>query len=278
MKDIEFELPNYTLRGFTNGNIDAPILLCLHGWLDNSASFQPLNQYLSDFHVIAIDLPGHGLSDHKSPDAYYHFIDWVSDLYTLCEQESWAQLNIVGHSMGAMIATAFAAAFPEKVKSIVLIDSIGFITNPADNTTQQLRDGITSRVNLQTKKLRHHTTEDSAISARQRVSDLSYNNAKLLTLRSLVQTDAGFIWRYDTKLQLISPYRLSEQQAKNLIHHIQSPCLLICGKSGADFVKKALDYYLPLFNDISCYHLVGGHHVHMEQPKDVAQMIQTFLK
>ena len=72
MKDIEFELPNYTLRGFTNGNIDAPILLCLHGWLDNSASFQPLNQYLSDFHVIAIDLPGHGLSDHKSPDAYYH--------------------------------------------------------------------------------------------------------------------------------------------------------------------------------------------------------------
>lgn len=278
MKKIEFKLPNYTLRGLSNDNVNAPILLCLHGWLDNAASFQPISHYLSDYHVIAIDLPGHGVSDHKGNDAYYHFIDWVSDLYILFEQEHWTCQNILGHSMGAMIAMAFAAAFPEKVKSIVLIDSIGFITTPADNTTQQLRDGITSRVNLQTKKLRYHTTEASAISARKKVSDLSYNNAKLLTLRNLLQTDAGFIWRYDPKLQLVSPYRLSEQQAKNLVQNIKCPALLICGESGADFVKKALDYYLPLFNDISCYHLVGGHHVHMEQPEAVARMTQTFLK
>ena len=56
MQPITFQLPHLTLRGLTNGNEQAPVLLCLHGWLDNAASFEPLSQYLSKYHVIAIEI------------------------------------------------------------------------------------------------------------------------------------------------------------------------------------------------------------------------------
>ena len=56
-----------TLRGLRWGSTgDAPIL-ALHGWLDNAASFVRLAPLLADADVVAIDLPGHGYSDHSPP-------------------------------------------------------------------------------------------------------------------------------------------------------------------------------------------------------------------
>ena len=47
------------------GQQGKPLLIALHGWLDNGASFLPLAPYLADFHLVCVDLPGHGHSDHK---------------------------------------------------------------------------------------------------------------------------------------------------------------------------------------------------------------------
>lgn len=278
MQPITFQLPHLTLHGLSNGNEKAPVLLCLHGWLDNAASFEPLSQYLSKYHVIALDLAGHGFSDHRSADAYYHFVDWLSDLLALFEQQQWQALDIVAHSMGAMIASAFAAALPERVKSLTLIDSIGFITTPVSDTCQQLREGILSRAKLPYRNKRYHETLDSAVQARIKVSDLSYDNAKHIVKRSLQESEHGFSWRYDRKLQLVSPYRFSEAQAIELIKHIRCRCLLIYGNSGENFVKAAIAIYQPLFQDMSSHHLVGGHHIHMEEPEQVAQLIENFLR
>ena len=87
IKEITFSSGSKKIAALTNGNDQAPLLLCLHGWLDNAASFQPLMPYLADYHVIAIDWPGHGLSSHRSEDAHYHFIDWIYDLVKLFKSQ-----------------------------------------------------------------------------------------------------------------------------------------------------------------------------------------------
>ncbi len=277
-----------SLHGLSTGVAEKKdnIVLCLHGWLDNAASFLPLMPYLqqnlADKHIVAIDWSGHGNSSHKSLDAHYHFIDWVYDLLQLFEFNEWQYIDIVAHSMGGMVASAFAAAFPEKVKSLTLIDSIGFLSAKAEQTTQQLHDGMLSRLKSSTKKLKNqqkkfHPSLESAVKARVAVSDLKYEQAQVLVERGLLKEPQGFSWRSDIRLRNTSPYRLTLKQSQQLVRDIKCPVQLIYGSTGMDMVNSGIEHFGPLFKQLSSYELAGGHHVHMEQPEKTAELVKYFL-
>lgn len=287
-KEIKFTFETMTLQGLVCGNDNQSnnIVLCLHGWLDNAASFSPLMPYFQQSmpqkQFIAIDWPGHGNSSHKSLDAHYHFIDWVYDLLQLFELKQWQQVDIVAHSMGGMVASAFAAAFPEKVKSLTLLDSIGFISAEAEQTTKQLRDGMLSRFKNNARQVKNrtiklHPSAESAIKARVSVSDLKYEQAEILVKRGLLQEEQGFSWRTDSRLRNTSPYRLTLKQAQQFICDIKCPVQLIYGSKGLDMVNSGIDLFGPLFDQFTSVELAGGHHVHMEQPEKVAKLVQYFL-
>lgn len=278
IKEIEFTLGQQKIAALTNNNNDAPILLCLHGWLDNAASFLPLLPYLGDYHVIAIDWPGHGMSSHRSADAHYHFIDWVYDLVQLFDKQQWSNIDIVAHSMGGMVASAFAAAFPEHVKTLTLIDSIGFLTLASEKTTGQLRQGMLSRLSRGDSKNRFHPTLSSAVTARTMVSDLNKQCAELIVKRGIVQVEHGIKWRSDGRLRAVSPYRLTIEQAQQLISDVTVPSQLLYGDKGMEMVNLGLKTFAGLFDSLLTHELVGGHHVHMEQPKKTAQLITDFTK
>ena len=247
IEEISFNLGELTLTGLAYGAEHDDLVLCLHGWLDNAASFIPLMPKLKGKRVIAIDWPGHGLSSHRSADAHYHFIDYVYDLLLLCEKNNWQNLNIVAHSMGGMIASAFAAAFPEKVQSLTLLDSIGFISSDAQESTHHLRKGMLSRLKNNQKNgpdgavnKKIHLTIDSAINARVQVSDLDFKQAKLLVTRGSIEQGGGYVWRADSRLRNMSPYRLTLRQAEQFIKDITIPVQLIYGDKGLPMVKTGL--------------------------------------
>ncbi|NQZ05910.1 MAG: alpha/beta hydrolase [Algicola sp.] len=277
MKETSFRLPHITLAGFTNGNVGKPPLLLLHGWLDNAGSFETMLPYLSRFHVIAVDLPGHGLSQHRSLDAHYHFVDWVYDVSQLIEHLHWDSLSIVGHSMGGSIATVVAAALPQKIKNIVLIDSIGLMTTPATQTCEQLRQGINSRVRLAGKDKPRHPTFESAMLARVLVGDLKEEQVSILLKRGLEVCNDGYRWRSDQRLRTHSVMRFTFEQATNLINNIQCPVLMIEGDKGAKMVKRNRELYQAHFADLHCNHMPGGHHCHMEYPETAAQLVNDFI-
>ncbi|GLX77071.1 alpha/beta hydrolase [Thalassotalea insulae] len=278
LREVSFDLRELTLSGLAKGDSNAPLVLCLHGWLDNAASFTPLMQTLNDYQLIALDWPGHGHSEHRGQDAHYHFIDYVYDLLLLFETQQWPAIDIVAHSMGGMIASAFAAAFPEKVKSLTLIDSIGFISAKAEQTTEQLRSGMLSRLKLKGKRKPVHPSLESAITARRQVSDLRYQDAKLIVERGLVEYLGGVTWRADSRLRNTSPYRLTLEQAKQFIKDIQAPVQLIYGDQGLVLVEYGLAEYGPLFQNFIAHQLPGGHHIHMEQAEKVSSLIQSFIE
>jgi pimeloyl-ACP methyl ester carboxylesterase len=282
-EEVSFNLGELTLTGLAFGDPNDELVLCLHGWLDNAASFLPMMPYLKGKRVIAIDWTGHGLSSHRSADAHYHFIDYVYDLLLLWEKNQWDKIDIVAHSMGGMISSAFAAAFPEKVKSLTLLDSIGFISSEAQESTEHLRKGMLSRLknNAQkssvAKKKKVHPSLDSAINARVQVSDLNFNQAKLLVERGCIELDNGFIWRADSRLRNTSPYRLTLEQAKQFIQDITIPVQLIYGDKGLSFVQSGLKEFAPLFQNFTSHKLMGGHHFHMEEPERTTKQILEFI-
>src|SRR5689334_20097331 len=94
-----------TIRGLryhvrTWGNENAPKLVMLHGWMDVSASFQFLVDALEkDWHVLAPDWRGYGLSEW--PQDGYWFHDYIGDLDALVREISPdAPVDLVGHSLG----------------------------------------------------------------------------------------------------------------------------------------------------------------------------------
>ena len=291
IKEVIYTFDTMSLQGLTCGTEDQKdnIVLCLHGWLDNAASFSPLMPYfeqnLPDKNIIAVDWPGHGNSSHKSLDAHYHFIDWVYDLLQLFELNQWQRVDIVAHSMGGMVASAFAAAFPEKVKSLTLIDSIGFISAKTEQSTKQLRDGMLSRFKSSDlglkqagqKKKNYHSSVDSAVKARVSVSDLNYEHAKLIVERGIIREVQGYRWRSDVRLRNTSPYRLTLKQAQQFIRDIKCPVQLIYGSEGMEFVNVGIKDFGALFQQFSSVELKGGHHVHMEQPQKTVNLVKHFL-
>ncbi|GHE78549.1 alpha/beta fold hydrolase [Thalassotalea profundi] len=276
-EEISFDLGEITLRGMAWGKESNEIILCLHGWLDNAASFLPIAPYFQGKRVIAIDWPGHGFSSHRSQDAHYHFIDYVYDLLKLFELNQWQSIDIIGHSMGGMIASAFTAAFPERVNTLSLIDSIGFISAKEHESTQQLRDGMLSRLAISTKKKAVHPLLSSAIKARVAVSDLTYQDAELIVKRGVIKHSDGYIWSSDNRLRMTSPYRLTLSQAEQYIRDISRPVLLVYGDKGLDMVTLGIKNFGPLFKSLLMKKLSGGHHLHMEIPELVAKEVLSFI-
>jgi len=276
-EEICFDLSDASIHGLAQGADESDIVLCLHGWLDNANSFLPMMPYFKNKRVIAIDWPGHGFSSHRSMDAHYHFIDWVYDLAKLFDINQWQSVDIVGHSMGGMIATAFAAAYPEKVKTLTLIDSIGFVSSDVESTTEQLRKGLASRLKGQNKLKTAHPSFESAVKARVAVSDLAFEQAALIVKRGLVKQGDTYTWRSDSRLRYTSPYRLTLEQAKQLIKDVQCPVNLIYGTKGLDAVQAGIKEFSPLFQQFELQEFAGGHHLHMEYPEQVALLINEFL-
>jgi len=295
IEQLSYQLDDLTLAALACGDKNNQPVLCLHGYLDNAASFVPLmkqiaqeNELLSNRYIIALDWPGHGHSDHRSSGAHYHFFDYVSDLLTLFSHNNWQSIDIVAHSMGAMIASAFAAAFPEKVKSLTLIDSFGFICAPAEQTTNQLRKGVMSRV--KTVKPNRTFTEDMAVKARLHVSDLTDEHAQLIVNRSLIEVtpeqngvEAGnndnvlYRWRSDPRLRTLSLYRLSLVQAQQLFSDIKCPLQLIYGDKGMEMVVTGLEQFSSAIDNLTMTKLAGGHHVHMEKTEELSSLLNDFF-
>jgi pimeloyl-ACP methyl ester carboxylesterase len=82
--------------------------------------FEDLGAALRErYHVIAIDLPDHGDSD---PGGGFGRTDIASTLPAFCDHFGLDRMAIVGASLGGMVAITLAAAQPERVGAIVLID------------------------------------------------------------------------------------------------------------------------------------------------------------
>lgn len=270
----EVSLLNDRISALEQGVDKSAPILFIHGFLDNANSFAEVLLLLPEYHCIAIDLPGHGKSAHRSEDAHYHLTDYAYDVYALICHQKWSNVTLVGHSLGGIISTILAACFPEKCRSVISIESFGPLTEPDNTTAIQLRESMISR-QMAGKAIKQPESMASIVAARLRVSDMSAAHAELILSRNTEYKSGKLYWRTDKRLRTKSPIRLTSNQAMDLIENIQCPYRVILGSRGFTKVKRLFRHRQQWFKKLHYIQVDGGHHAHMESPREVAQFIKT---
>jgi pimeloyl-ACP methyl ester carboxylesterase len=276
-RELDISLPHMQLRAQVWGDEHAPPLLALHGWLDNAGSYALLAPLLADrWRVIALELPGHGHSDHLPTGMHYHFIDYVRTVLATVDVLQLSSYRLLGHSLGAGIAALVAAATPERVERLLLIEGIGPIADDGHHTLRRFRDALTSLATG--RSLRAFPSIDHAISARTIASGLPAAQARPIVERGLCETPEGWRWRSDPRLNRPSPLRLPEEQVRALLRGIESPAALLLAEPATSYLPRwQMEERAACVGRIDVSTLPGGHHLHLEHPDAVAAWARRHL-
>lgn len=269
-------LPQLQLAALSWGDESLPPLLALHGWLDNAGSFARLAPLLAErYRVIALDLPGHGHSDHLAPGTSYHYLDYVRVVLAAADALQLDRYSLLGHSLGAGVAALTTAAMPERIERLLLIEGLGPLGDDGSQTLQRFRDAMMPRSD-NGKPLRVFRDIAQAVSARSMVSGLPAELAQPIVERGLIETDGGWRWRSDPQLTRPSAVRLAESQVHALLRGITAPTQLLLAQPATPYLPSApMQDRAACVADIRVSHLDGGHHLHLEHPAKVADWINA---
>ena len=107
-----------------------PLIIFLHGSGFDHTVWMLQTRYFAfhGFAVLALDLPGHGLSGGKSLETIEDMAEWLNKVI---QSIGYNEVSLVGHSQGCLIGLEFAARYPEKIKTLSLLGASGIMpVNP----------------------------------------------------------------------------------------------------------------------------------------------------
>lgn len=266
-----FNALGLTLHARQWGNPDGLPTIGLHGWLDNANTFDRLAPLLPELNFIALDFAGHGYSDHRPEGVHYHPIYDIQEVLAVANHLNWHQFNVIGHSMGASIASELAAMFPDRVRSSVQID--GFLATggvSAESRIQQTRLAIEKILNP------HHQArvfENIDAMARRvtEATDQTIDAARVLVERGHKEVDGGISWRTDPRIRYPTPLRHTRDQINLLLKDSTSPSLLIVAEQGDKWYQGEIGVAEEHHPNLRVERMTGSHHIHLE-PAFVAEV------
>jgi pimeloyl-ACP methyl ester carboxylesterase len=151
---------------------EGDIVLLLHGWGGEAASFQPVFEWLTQSHkVYALDLPGFGKS--QIPPTAWNTSDYAQFVIAFLEKFGIPKAHFIGHSFGGRISIIVSAEYPEKIDKLILVDSAGI--KPRRTAKYHLRVGLAKIGKLLRRCGKYGVLIANAMSARAGSKD--YQNA-----------------------------------------------------------------------------------------------------
>lgn len=270
------------------GPPDGRPVLAIHGWLDNANSFDALIPLLpKNLRIVAVDIAGHGLTDHFPPDLSYNYLDSLVVIERLTRQLEWNKFSFLGHSLGGCMAITYAGIFPEKVDKIVSIDAIRPPITYPETIGQRLR----KTVNV---LLRHEemilTRPEKPFSFESHVErhitatggSLDENACKILFQRGLRKVaEGGYVLRRDRRLLAAALSYNPKEENLSQACNITADILIIKTNwpfyENEDDVMKQLEALKTNSKSFRFVQVDGLHHVHLTHPEKVAPIISEFL-
>jgi pimeloyl-ACP methyl ester carboxylesterase len=259
------------------GEIAAEPLIGLHGWLDNAATFSSVAKYLSSHRFCSLDLPGHGLSDHLPLAATYSMLEYASYVAEFADQMGFQKFSLIGHSMGACIASLIAGALPQRIASLILIEGLGPLTRGEEDSVGHFGRCLgRRRRKLNTRKPQYESIAAAAV-ARSQTSQIDLASAEILCGRGLEAKNDGYTWRSDPRLLQESVMRLTETQVSAFLKKIECPTLLISGDMGYEHGVHGYGHRVDLVSKLQHERIPGFHHLHLDNSQLVGKAIRCFL-
>lgn len=260
------------------GDRPVDVVLC-HGFLDIAWSFDAVARELASagHGVAAFDWRGHGQSEWIGRGGYYHFPDYVLDLDELLPQITDAPVHLLGHSMGGSACAMFAAARPEKLATLTLVEGIGPPEMEPREPTARLRAWLDGVARVRTKEPRPITDARAALS-RMRVQNpnLPDDLGLFLVGKSTRKVDGGLQWSFDPLHKTFSPRPFEPGQFGALLASIETPTLVVAGERGFRLAdeKSRIDK-IPNHRFVEIPEV--GHMIHWFEPLALASALLEFV-
>ncbi len=265
-------------------------ILAIHGWLDNANSFDKIAPLIrDDYYLVAIDLAGHGLSNHREGNGNYYLWDHAVDILNCLDALNWKECTLIAHSLGSGVATLVAGSFPNRIQKLIFIDGLGapFINDENETVSsfktafQQLKMAKKTRLyGFANGDAIAFKSKEEAIQDRMlnRISPISYQAAAHLIDRGLKPVSGGYRWSHDPKIVLPEHYKMTENQVRQFIESITCPTLIILGNQGL-FATGLYRSRLVAFRHAEIHWIEGNHHLHLENSStQVANLSNIFLE
>lgn len=277
MPQISVQTKFHKMEGREWGNPQGKVILAFHGWLDNANSFEPLAPYLSEYRILAFDFPGHGKSSHKSENSLYYFNEYVLEIVAVAKALELENFILLGHSMGAAVATLTAGTNLLNIDKLILIEALGPLTNMSQAAPDILTEAIKQVLHPKGKRETYFPTMESAVGVRLRAGGMNQSSAEILLERGIEKTPKGLKPRRDLKLHYNSFFRYTEDQIVSFCERIKIPTLLILGDKSEYPIHSNFERRKNAIQNFTQIILPGGHHLHMDNPIPVSKSILDFL-
>lgn len=234
-----------------------------HWWTHVAAHFA------DEFRVVALDLSGHGDSDHR--DAY-RFEDWTDEVIAVADAAGIVgRPVVVGHSMGGFVTIATAALHPNRLTGVIICDSP--VTEPDPEIGEyHVRDAF--------GRERIYGSEDEAIARFRTVPPQDHYLPYVMdhvARRSLRRVDEGWKWKFD---RTIFAQFTGGVRAVALPHLAEVTCRFALLRSEHGLVTKDIGdaMYERLGRVAPVVELPeAGHHAMLDQPLILLTAVRTLL-
>lgn len=241
-----------------------PPILFLHGLGMGRKVWEPIVQRLkSQYRCIWFDMYGFG--DHKPPQELRHisFDEWITEVQDIMQALELSKIHLVGHSLGSLVALAFAAQYPSLCLSVTAISTFPefgpTLTNAFEQRAQKVEkvgiDGIIH--DLLQGGFSPHTLKNSP--------------HILEHYRHIVSQNTSF--QYALACRSVANVTIEP-----LLHQIRTPVQLIVGLDDKVTPPALSESVCQMVPDCIMAALDEcGHQIHMEKPEEVAKIIHDFL-
>jgi pimeloyl-ACP methyl ester carboxylesterase len=263
-------LPNgESLAYIDRGERSGPAVVLIHGYTDNARDWVPMLPYLSKrYRLILVDIRGHGQS--SKPECCYTRFDFAYDIKLLLDALGVQKEDIVGHSLGSIIAQTFAEYWPERTAHVVLISSTG--GSPPDRPKKPPQFDFAAEI----RKLKEPIEADSPFMIAWWESPTPVDPDFIRRQRKDAAGIPLRVWL--AVLDQALPTNNIYGDLQSSLPRLKAPTLLIWGSKDPimeEDVRQSLRDALPkakvkIFDGL-------GHNPFWEDPRGVAEVINAFL-
>jgi esterase len=253
------------------GNEGLPPIVFLHGGALTAHTWDLCCLALrDDFHCIALDQRGHGDSDW-APDADYSIAAQREDVRGFVDDLGIARFNLVGMSMGAINALAFAIQYPQRLAHLVLIDAGPEVRRPG---SRRIRDFVNGSAKPETIE----EIIERALAFNPRRDPEILRRSLMHNLRR--QADGTWSWKYDRRRfqQMGEAHAAERRRLAETLANVTCPTLVVRGAESDVFHDEDAERLAQRLPDGRWVKIPrAGHTVQGDNPKDLAAALREFL-
>ena len=249
------------------GTAGEPPMLLLHGGAQTAHSWDEVAPDLArDHHVLALDQRGHGDTEWAETGRYQR-ADFVADIGAFLDDRGWRAATCVALSLGGLNALAFAAAHPERVSGLVVVDVAPTISAAGGKA-------IAAQLTV-----RDFASFEEAVERALAFNPRRSRDNIRERLRHALRRDADGRWTYKFDPGIGSGGLETDfERLWDQVRAIQAPTLLVRGAESAILARETAARFVRELPGSAVVEVPGaGHSVMGDNPAGFISAVRPFL-